>query len=221
MLNLSADEINNNYESQIKLILSGESYGTKNEKALTVYNKGLKALDANDLKTAQNNFLEAIKIDPLFVDAIDYLGITYRRLGEYEKAEKEYLKSIDINPKNFVPYANLALIYLFQKKFEESIQMYSQMIELDSENPESYYGIGIVYSNMEEYELSVKYINKAIEKYEAAKSDYVYDAYFAQGENYYIIGDDIKALKYYKKALKANPQNSYLLNMIKGLEKSN
>ncbi|MDR1285132.1 MAG: tetratricopeptide repeat protein [Campylobacteraceae bacterium] len=209
---------NNTQDDGVKFILLDKSYGTKNKEAYKFYDKGNQALDKNNLKEAQSNFLKALEIDPSFVDALDHLGITYRRANDYEKAENTYLKSIKINSENFIPYANLALIYLFQERFGESIKMYSKAIELDPQSPEAYYGIGLAYYTMEDYKTSVKYIDEAIEKYKIAKSQYIYDAYTVQGENYYMLKDKTKALEYYKKASELEAQNTYLQDMIKELE---
>jgi tetratricopeptide (TPR) repeat protein len=206
--------------SDVKFILLDKSYGTKNQKALEFYDKGNQALDKNNLKGAEDNFLKAIELDPSFVDALDHLGITYRRANDYEKAEKTYLKSIDINSENFIPYANLALIYLFQNRFEESVKMYSKAIRLDFQNPEPYYGIALVYYAMEDYQTSIKYMDEAIEKYKTIKSKYIYDAYTAQGENYYMLNNITKALEYYKKALELDSKNTHLQDVVKELESS-
>jgi tetratricopeptide (TPR) repeat protein len=131
-----------------KLIMEAQASPTKNEDARFAYNKGTKLLEENRLKEAEKYLLEAIRLDPLFIDAIDHLGIVYRRQQRPEEAIKMYLKSIDINAYNSVPYINLGLIYMNQNLYEKSIEYYSKVIEFEPENSESYYGLGELYQNI-------------------------------------------------------------------------
>ncbi|MDR1025553.1 MAG: tetratricopeptide repeat protein [Treponema sp.] len=84
---------------------------SNNEQAMQAYTIGSRFLDENNLTEAERYLTEAIKLDPLFVDAMDHLGMVYRRQNRLDEAEEMYLRSISINDKNAVPYQNLAIVY--------------------------------------------------------------------------------------------------------------
>ena len=49
-------------------------------------------------KQAEEEFLNAIKIDPEHVDARLYLSLLYRELGETQKAAEQLRKVLEIDP---------------------------------------------------------------------------------------------------------------------------
>jgi cytochrome c-type biogenesis protein CcmH/NrfG len=54
--------------------------------------------------------------DPEFAFAWDNLGISYRRLNNYDKAIDAYSKSIAIDPKWINAATNIAVAYIHKKK---------------------------------------------------------------------------------------------------------
>jgi tetratricopeptide (TPR) repeat protein len=189
-----------------------------NEAALQAYRNGTQSMHANRLAEAEKNLLAAIELEPDFVDALDHLGIVYRKQQEYAKAEKVYLRSIEINPENIVPYANLALIYSFQNKIGQAIQVYETLMQRFPDDPESYYGLGRIHFQKGEHVKSIGYLDQAIEKYQEIDSPYIYDAYAAQVENYYALEDNEKALWYCRQVFLAYPEDPHCKERIKELE---
>jgi tetratricopeptide (TPR) repeat protein len=191
---------------------------TRNEEAQNAYNIGTEYLNQNNFNEAENYFLQAIELDPEFVDAMDHLGLVYRNQKKYDEAESIYLKSIEIVPDNIVPYINLAVVYRFQGRLEDARQIYLKAMNIDKDDPEPYYGIGFLYQLVEQYENSIDFINIALQKYYQNNSSLIYDACYIQGNNYYYIKNNEKALIYYKMALFGHPDDAYLLEKINELE---
>jgi tetratricopeptide (TPR) repeat protein len=189
-----------------------------NEQAMEAYNRGSYLMRENILEEAEKHLKEAIELDPLFVDAMDHLGIVYRRQGRYDEAEEMYLKSIATNSENPVPYQNLAVVYRLQGRLNDALGLYQKMIALDSENPEPYYGIGELFYIVDDYEKSIAFFNAAIQRYLAKNSNLVYDALHYQGMNYYYFQRYDEALQYLKEVQKANPGNETLNAIIDEIE---
>jgi tetratricopeptide (TPR) repeat protein len=187
---------------------------TENVQAMVAYNKGTVLLGNNELDEAEKYLKEAIDLDPLFVDAMDHLGLVYRRQRRYDDAEKIYLQSIAINRKNTVPYQNLAIVYRLQNRLEDAFEQYRQIMEIEPENPESYYGIGELFQITGDYERSIPYFDTAIEKYIAIKSGLVYDALYCQGLNYYRLNRYETALRYLEEVQRAGGNNEELNELI-------
>jgi tetratricopeptide (TPR) repeat protein len=192
----------------------------RNEAALQAYREGTDFMHANRLTEAEERLLAAIALEPDFVDALDHLGIVYRKQQEYAKAEQIYLRSIAIDPENTVPYINLALTYRFQNRIEQAIQAYETFMQRFPDDPESYYGLGLIYAQQGDYAKSIAYLDQAIEKYQAADSVYLYDAYAVQAENHYAQKENDKALWYYRQIRLAYPDNPHCQERIEELEKS-
>jgi tetratricopeptide (TPR) repeat protein len=190
-----------------------------NEAAMKAYQSGTRFMHANQLAEAEENLLKAIELKPDFVDALDHLGIVYRKQQQYPKAEKVYLRSIELNPENTVPYINLALIYSLQDKTEQTIRVYEDIMRRFPDDPESYYGLGQMYFQKGDHEKSVGYLDQAIEKYQALNSPYIYDALVGQAENHYILEHHEKALLYYRQLRLAHPDIEHFKERIEELEK--
>jgi tetratricopeptide (TPR) repeat protein len=187
---------------------------SKNEKAISTYNIGTQFLLENKLTEAEKYLTEAIELDPLFVDAMDHLGIVYRRQERLSEAEGIYLKSIEINNKNKTPYQNLAIVYRMQNRLNDAFEQYKKIIQIDPDDPESYYGIGELFYIVGDYNNSMPFIDKAIELYIDLNSPYVYDAFFYKGMMYFRMNNYEEALKYLEEARKGNPNNIMLEETI-------
>jgi tetratricopeptide (TPR) repeat protein len=187
---------------------------SENEQAIFAYNIGTQHLMENNLDDAEKYLKEAIDLDPLFVDAMDHLGMVYRRQNRLFEAEEIYLKSIEINEGNKVPYQNLAIIYKTQNRLNDAFELYKTMIKIDQNDPEPYYGIGGLFYMVGEYENSMIFFDKAIELYININSPYVYDAFFYKGLIYYRMNEYDEALKYLEEARKGNQNNETLERTI-------
>jgi len=175
-----------------------------NEKAMTAYIKGSQFMQQNRLYEAERFLREAIELYPDFVDALDHLGIVYRRMNRFEEAEEVYLKSIAVNDTNRVPYLNLAVVYRITNRANEAFALYSRVIEINPDDPEGYYGTGELHYISRNYEQSLQFFNKAIELYEEIDSPYVYHAYFYKGMILFYLRNYEEAIKYLEEVQKAN-----------------
>ena len=187
---------------------------SNNKQAMLAYNTGTRLLRQNRFNEAEKHLKEAIELDPLFVDAMDHLGMVYRRQNRLREAEEIYLRSIEINKENKVPYQNLAVVYRLQNRLDEAFELYKTLIQLDENDPEPYYGMGELYYSAGNYENAMSCFDKAIELYVNIKSPYVYDAFFYKGMIYYRINDYDNALKYLEEARKGNPNNETIERTI-------
>lgn len=79
-------------------MLDGKPFAqTTSEEAETNYSKGSDYLKKDMLDKAEKYLLKALEYDPLFIDAMDHLGLVYRRQKRYDDAVQIYLKSISTN----------------------------------------------------------------------------------------------------------------------------
>ncbi|MDR0664761.1 MAG: tetratricopeptide repeat protein [Helicobacteraceae bacterium] len=201
-----------------KFILKDPIVKPDDEDAVKAYRIGTAMLQEDRALEASKYLLRAIELEPTFVDAIDHLGVAYRKLNMYDKAEEVYKQSIKINPENVVPRLNLALLYQLSGRLNESIQAYEEVSRLAPDDPEPYYGIGSVYQSQSDYNRSITYFDAAIARYAATKSDLIYDAYMNQAENHYQLKSYEKTLEFCKEINRRYPIEPYCLDRIKELE---
>jgi len=168
------------------------------------YKIGTQLLDEDNLITAEKHFNQAIELNPQFVEAIDHLGLVYRRQNRLKEAEELYIKSINIAPRNSISYQNLAVVYELQDKLNSAFHTYMTMLDITSENPEPFYGIGKLFFTIGRYKESITFLDNAIELYINNKSTYVFDAIYFKGMVYYKLNEFEAALKYLEESLKGS-----------------
>jgi len=177
-----------------------------NEEALNAYLTGTQLMQQNRLREAEVYLLRALEIDPEFVEAIDHLGIVYRRLNRLADAERMYLRSISINDKNSVPFINLAVIYRIQNKYNEALELYNKVIEFDPDNPEGYYGAGEIIYSAGSYDAALEMFFSAAELYLSLNSRYIYHAYYYIGMIFYHKQRYEDALKFLEEVQRNTPE---------------
>ncbi len=192
--------------------------GTQNKEAMKAYNKGSQLMYAGKYNEAEPYLKKAVNLDPDFVDALDHLGIVYRRQNRYEEAEEVYLRSISLNETNIVPVMNLAVVYRNMNRLEDAFEMYIKLTKIDPDNPEGYYGIGELFQMVEGYESSILFFDASIELYQQLGSDLVYDAYYYQGLNYYYLDEYDYALEYLELAREYHKGNKQLQELIDNIK---
>jgi tetratricopeptide (TPR) repeat protein len=207
-----------NEPADTKMILQEQVAPSSNKEAMEAYNIGTRLLGENELSKAESYLKKAIALDPLFVDAMDHLGIVYRRQKKYRQAEAIYLKSLEINANNPVPYINLALVYRDQNRLNDAFESYKKLIAIKPNDPEPYYGMGELYRMSEDYENAILSFATAVEKYKLINSEYIYDAYYYLGIIYYEMERYDDALRYLNMVKEKYPKNTQLLNLIKEID---
>lgn len=76
--------------------------------------RGLAALQWNELETALSAFQQASRADPGNVDAVNHLGLVYRKLGRLAEAESALQQALVLEPARAVAWFQLAQVYGLQ-----------------------------------------------------------------------------------------------------------
>lgn len=150
---------------------------SKNQEALDLFSQGVQETKNGNLAESARLYEAALKIDPEFSFCWDNLGITYRKLGEYDRAIAAYEKSLEVDPQGTMPLQNLGSVYEHQKQYEKAINAYERLAKVDKDNPEVYYGIGRVSAVfLNDYEKGLDNMCKAYKIYVQQGSPYRTDA---------------------------------------------
>lgn len=150
---------------------------SKNPEAMDWYTKGVDAAKEQNFKEAAGYYEKALQVDSVFCFAWDNLGLTYRKLGELDKALIAYKKSITIDSTGLLPWQNVAVVYEYKKDYKNAIEAYNRLALLSKDNPEIYYGVGRIYAvYLADPEKGLDNICKAYNLYTQQRSPYRSDA---------------------------------------------
>ncbi len=76
--------------------------------------------ETNRLERAKTLLEGLTRSDPDDVEILNYLGVTYWKLGNYEQAKKIYQKAIALDKGYASLYNNLTSVYLSQKDYPQA-----------------------------------------------------------------------------------------------------
>jgi tetratricopeptide (TPR) repeat protein len=138
----------------------------KNNKEQANFNKHLsninKSLAKNDLKSAVENLMRALEIEPKNYLLLNELGNCYAKLENYNYALQYHNKAASINDKNAIILTNVAIDLLKLDRLREAIQFFEFAIEEDDKYYPAYNGLTTAYHNLGDmsklYQISIKAI---------------------------------------------------------------
>jgi tetratricopeptide (TPR) repeat protein len=187
----------------------------------------LQRKDAEAIKV----FQEALKRKPALVSANLFLGMSYTRTNQYDKAIEPLKKAISLNPGEPRAYLNLGLSYSELGQDREAMKVLQSAVDRWPEDIEVLHHLGIVYTRLmtstyrkmaqidpDSYRvhqlLGASYearreTKKAIEEYKLAiqkKPDFA-GLHYALGNIYWKEGDLTQAEKEFLEDLKIAPEN--------------
>ncbi len=121
-------------------------------------------ISKGDLDDAVKVFREILAEDKLNYTVLNYLGITYSMLKEYDAAAETLQKAIDSNFSKPNAYLNLAIILFQNGKEKESLAYYESAIEKDGANSTAYYNYAVALNELGNYDKAQINYEKAIEQ---------------------------------------------------------
>jgi len=89
-----------------------------------------------DLPRAIGEFTKAVELDPQFGPALNLLGLSYRKTGEYEKALEYYRRYAAVYPDATDPLDSMAWTYLRKGELDQAQAKWKDALDID---PDSYW----------------------------------------------------------------------------------
>ena len=90
------------------------------------------------------------------------LGVTYKKIGNFDLAVKNLKKAIDLNPSFFIAMYNIGNIYSENNKKEKAIEWYQKAIEINPSYSMAFNNSAMAYRNLNQPDIAMEYILKAI-----------------------------------------------------------
>ena len=99
------------------------------------FQEGKTAIQAQDWKKAVAYLEKAVAADPNNADARNFLGYSFRKLGDLNMAFQHYLEALRLNPKHRPAHEYIGEAYLMSGKLKEAEQHLAELNRLCSPIP--------------------------------------------------------------------------------------
>jgi tetratricopeptide (TPR) repeat protein len=134
----------------------------RQQKALSLYDQGLKLYYDRQFYPALALFNQALTIEPDCYQALNGKGATYAFLGRYNEGIALINQAINLKPDFFYAHFNLGLANELAGRWDAAIAAYHSALKLDPKSAWSYYGIASIYGRHGNVEQTVAYLKQAI-----------------------------------------------------------
>jgi len=210
-------------------------------------NNGHRAYRNKDYKDAIKAYKKAIEKNPKLVEAYQYLGYSYDKLGDLNQSIVYMQKAISLAPNNPMLYLDIGDIYYAHQDYKNALTSYTIVTKLDPTIALGYIRISGTYTTIQDwhktYTSSIEAIKRFPHRYEgynnlaiAAYKMHKYDNAIGLLEDYikyddknsdiyYLLSllyekkDDIKKFYLYiEKSIKLNPNNYSAILFLAGYE---
>ncbi len=155
-----------------------------------LFNSGYEEYFRNNLDGAEEAFKKAIEQEPGIALYHLYLGKTYHRKAEEDKAKKSLLEAIRLDGKEKRAYLLLGEIYFAEESFKEAEVYYKKAVELEPLSFDGHFKLGQVYLKFQEPDKAIYHLMKAdeIEKDVSWVFFYLGQAYLGKDDKTSAIG---------------------------------
>ena len=104
-------------------------------------------------------FREAVKAEPNYASAYNYLGLTYKKLGLYDEAAQAYVKAIQLQPQNYVFLFNLGMLMYAANSYDNAATAFQKAIQIKPEDADCHYMLGKTYAQQGNIPASMREYN--------------------------------------------------------------
>jgi tetratricopeptide (TPR) repeat protein len=94
---------------------------------------GIAYQQLQDLENARKYYEKAIKLQPMYAEAINNLGTVYFARKSYRRAIEQYKKALRIHPDSSSMLSNLGTAHFARKNYDEAAKAYQEAVALDPE----------------------------------------------------------------------------------------
>lgn len=141
---------------------------------------------------AEAHYLQAIALNPTYVDAYSNLGVALKNQHREAEAIVQYQKALALDPNHCGAYCNLGLSLKSQGNLTEAIASYQQALALNPNHVVSHYNLGLAYEELRELDKTLACYLRVVElnpQYTRVYLNlglvYLMRKNFAQGWHYY------------------------------------
>lgn len=146
-------------------------------------------------------------------DIYEFLGLSYSRVGYYQKAIDSFLKALDDNPKD-VLYYTIAQTYNQMQNYGDALRYAQKAIDSSNDDflvQKARFLLGDVYLSQKKYDDAEQQYRKILDA-----SPQSADAHYYLGEVYAARGDRVAARHEWVEAIRIDPNNALASKRLSG-----
>ena len=111
--------------------------------AMFMNNRAVELMELGDLNSAYAMLRTGLQADPLYLNAVNTLGVLYRRHGDLDLAERSLRWVLTQEPRNLQALSNLGLVLRAQKRVDEALVVEATLQSLQPRTPFADYERGL------------------------------------------------------------------------------
>jgi tetratricopeptide (TPR) repeat protein len=140
------------------------AFGVEAKKGAQLSEDGWKLWQAGKFDEAQDEFEQAVKLDPKNVNAYNGLGWAQFNLGKYDDAEKSFNQTLKLTPKYPAALNGLGQLYFAQRKYDRAEKF---LLQAAPQSSAAWYGLAKLYLLQNKFEDAAKWAKKVVASGEA------------------------------------------------------
>ncbi|PWJ58959.1 Tfp pilus assembly protein PilF [Dyadobacter jejuensis] len=153
-------------------------------------NRGYLYYHENNLKLAEQDFLQALKINPTQTEALNNLGLIATQNQQYPLAQGYFDRALQLKPNDAYSLNNLGYVLLQLNENEQALKNIQKSITILPTNGYAHRNLGLYYAQQSDWAKAITAFQKAIEI-----ADPVDGLYAAAGMAYFKSGQAATACK--------------------------
>lgn len=171
-----------------------------NGSALVLSNYGIELAKKGDYDKAIEQYREAIKAEPAYVESYVNLGNALKATGHTKEALKQYQEALTFKPDYTDALVSIANIMAEQGQGDAAAGEYSRVLDFNPDDPRAHFSLGYLLAKQGKVDEAVTHFERAIE----ITPDFD-KAHFNLANLLSQRGEIDKAAEHYSEALRINP----------------
>ncbi len=129
---------------------------------IAYWNRGLAHSSKEQYDRAIEDFSQAIRLKPDYVEAYKSRAAAYRQTHQYDRAIQDYDYAIRLSPNDADLYSDRGTVYGIKRQYDRAIQDYDYAIRLSPNDADLYNDRGTFYGMKGKYDRAIEDFNQAL-----------------------------------------------------------
>jgi tetratricopeptide (TPR) repeat protein len=133
------------------------------------------------------------------------------RMSNYTDAITDCKKSIAFGDSSGINFRTIGISYYWIEKYDSAIACLNNAVKIMEKDPSAYFYVGMCYKALKEYEKAIENFSKAVD---LQRNDFLAESLIQIAATFYAGKNYQEALKYYRDALRENPEKKEIIFYI-------
>ena len=132
------------------------------QSAKDFYARGITKLDQYNYRDAAEDFTQAIKLDPKYIEAYFKRGYSYTWVSKHQEALTDFNQAIVLDPNYLDAYLNRGWSQLFLQNDQAALEDFNRAIRINPNYADAYAHQGMAYIKLGKYQAALESSKQAI-----------------------------------------------------------